>query len=332
MAEYQGIYICGETRGGQVTPMTRELISAGRKLADQSGEPLAALLVDPSPEQAAASLIAHGVDRVFALEGPAFGEGVSDQHTAILAAACRQLNPSVLLFSHMDTGRDVAPALAMRLDGTVTTDCTDVSFDARSEVLLQSKPVYGGNAIAVWASDAGRLRVATLRPRSFSAAQPDPARAGQMTRLAVSAEGVTTRAVLIETDNEQVRGMKLEDATVVIAGGGGVGSVEGFALLEELAAVLNGAIGVSRVPCDEGWAPLSLEIGQTGHYVSPDLYVAVGISGAPQHMVGCMGSKVLVAVNRDPDANIFREADFGVVGDLREVLPSFIRRCKALRE
>jgi len=332
MAAHQGIFICGETRGGEVAPVTRELITAGRKLADQSGQPLAALLVGHSPEQAAASLIAHGVDRVFTLDGPPLGEGVPDQHTALLTAACRQLNPSVLLFSHMDTGRDVAPALAMRLDGTVTMDCTDVSLDTETGSLLQSKPVYGGNAVAVWASDASRPRVATVRPRSFSPAQPDPSRSGEVIKLAVSAEAAAIRPVLLETVKDQVRGMKLEDATVVVAGGGGVGSAEGFALLEELAAALNGAMGVSRVPCDEGWVPLSLEIGQTGHYVSPDLYLAIGISGAPQHMVGCAGSKILVAVNRDPDANIFREADFGVVGDFREVLPSLIRRCKALQE
>jgi electron transfer flavoprotein alpha subunit len=332
MGPQGGIFICGETRDGEVAAVTRELITAGRKLADQAGAPLAALLVERSPGETAASLIAHGVDRVFPIDSPPLGEGAPGDEAALLTAACRQLNPSVLLFGDTDVCRDVAAVIAMRLNGSITLDCTDVTLDTGSGALLQHKPVYGGNAVAVWASEAGRFRVATLRPRSFSPAGADPARSGEVVNLSVEVEEAGRQAVLLETVREQVRGRKLEEARVVIAGGGGVGGVEGFALLEELAAALNGAIGASRVPCDEGWKPLSLEIGQTGHYVSPGLYLAVGISGAPQHMVGCAGARVLVAVNRDPDANVFKEADFGVVGDFREVLPGFIRRYRELQE
>jgi electron transfer flavoprotein alpha subunit len=137
---------------------------------------------------------------------------------------------------------------------------------------------------------------------------------------------------LLETTKEEVKGMKLEEAKVVIAGGGGIGSSDGFTMLEELAKVLGGTIGVTRVPCDEGWKPLALEIGQTGHIVTPNLYFAIGISGAPQHMAGCSGSKCIVAINRDPDAHIFKEADFGVMGDYRAVLPALIEKCKTLLE
>jgi electron transfer flavoprotein alpha subunit len=332
MGPQEGIFICGETRDGGVAAVTRELITAGRKLADQAGAPLSALLVGRNAEPPATSLIALGVDRVFSLDGLPLGMSAPGDDAALLTAACRQLGPSVLLFGDTDVCRDVAAVVAMRLNGSITMDCTDVTLDTDSGALLQHKPVYGGNAVAVWASDPGRVRVATLRPRSFSPAVADTARSGEVVKLSVEAEEAGKQAVLLETEREQIRGIKLEEAKVVIAAGGGVGGTEGFVLLEELAGILNGAIGVSRVPCDEGWKPLSLEIGQTGHYVSPDLYIAVGISGAPQHMVGCAGARILVALNRDPDANVFKEADFGVVGDFREVLPGFIRRYRELQK
>jgi electron transfer flavoprotein alpha subunit len=332
MDPHEGIFICGETQDGEVTAVTRELITAGRKLSDQAGAPLAALLVGRSLEGPIASLIAHGVEQVFAVEGTPPGESAPGDTAALLAAVCRKLKPSVLLFGDTDVSRDVAVVIAMRLNATITMDCTDVTLDSPSGDLLQHKPVYDGNAVAVWASDAGRLRVATLRPRSHIPATPDPARSGEVVKLAIEPGETGRKAVLLETVREQIRGIKLEEARVVVAGGGGVGGAEGFVLLEELASALSGAIGVSRVPCDEGWKPLALEIGQTGHYVSPDLYLAIGISGAPQHMVGCAGAKVLVAVNRDPDANVFKEADFGVVGDFREVLPGFIRRYAELQK
>jgi electron transfer flavoprotein alpha subunit len=161
-------------------------------------------------------------------------------------------------------------------------------------------------------------------------AEPDASRKGEVKSLSVMINHSMVKSKLLETVKEDVKGIKLEDAKVVIAGGGGIGGVEGFKTLEELARVLRGTIGVSRVPCDEGWKPISLEIGQTGHIVTPNLYIAIGISGAPQHMAGCAGSKCIVAVNRDPDAQIFKEANFGIVGDYRAILPSFIEKCKSL--
>jgi electron transfer flavoprotein alpha subunit len=162
------------------------------------------------------------------------------------------------------------------------------------------------------------------------AEEADASKTGEVRTLNVSVTDSMIKGRLLETVKQDAEGIKLEDAKVIVAGGGGIGGSEGFRMLEELARVLRGTVGVTRVPCDEGWKPLSLEIGQTGHIVTPDLYIAVGVSGAPQHMAGCLGSKRIVAINRDPDAQIFREADFGVVGDYRQVLPTLIAKCKTL--
>ena len=184
--------------------------------------------------------------------------------------------------------------------------------------------------MAVWVSEACDPQIVTIRPRAIMPEEPNLSRKGEVKNLPVSVTDSMIRGRLLETVKQEVEGIKLEDAKVIVAGGGGIGGSEGFKMLEELARVLRGTVGVTRVPCDEGWKPLSLEIGQTGHIVTPNLYIAVGVSGAPQHMAGCLGSKCIVAVNRDPDAQIFREADFGVVDDYRQVLPPMIEKCKAL--
>jgi electron transfer flavoprotein alpha subunit len=160
--------------------------------------------------------------------------------------------------------------------------------------------------------------------------EPDPSRKGEIIAFSVRIDDSLMKSKLLETVKEEVKGIRLEEAKVIVSGGGGIGSSDGFKLLGELAKALGGTIGVTRVPCDEGWMSVNLEIGQTGHIVGPDLYIAVGISGASQHMAGCSSSKFIVAINRDPEAHIFKEADFGVVGDYRDVLPALIFRLKEL--
>jgi len=225
-------------------------------------------------------------------------------------------------------GREVAPRLAARLDASVCLDCVKINIDPGTGRLLQSKPVYGGNALAVWESANHFPQIVTLRPRSSEQAEPDNSRKGEIISVKLSTEG--TSAKLIETVREELKGISLEEAQVIVAGGGGIGGKEGFEPLHELAQILRGAVGTSRVPCDEGWMPKNLEIGQTGHMVNPGLYIAIGISGAPQHLAGCSGSKCIVAINRDPEAHIFVEADFGIIGNYKEALPPLIDKLKSM--
>ena len=227
-------------------------------------------------------------------------------------------------------GREIAPRLAARIDASVCLDYVKIEVDPESGTLLQTKPVYGGNALAVWTSSGQHPQIVTLRPRSTEAAKPDSSRRGEILSVEAEIDDFRFRGKLLETVKEEVKGIKLDEAKVIVAGGGGIGGEEGFHWLGELAGILQGAVGISRVPCDEGWMPKSLEIGQTGLGVSPDLYIAVGLSGAPQHMAGCSHSKTIVAINKDAEAHIFQEADFGIIGDFRVALPTFIEKLKTL--
>jgi electron transfer flavoprotein alpha subunit len=331
MAVYKGLLVCGEMIDGNITTITKELLNMGRRLGDALNQPLSTLLIDKEiDEEKAREVIRLGADQVYIVNGPSFAESSPDLYVGIIKEVCQQIAPSIILFGHTEMGRDVAPRLAARLNSVVTMDCTDLSINPETKELLQSKPVYGGNAIAIWISESKDPQIVTLRPRASMPAEPDVLRKGKVIPLGITIDHSMIKSELLESVKEEVKGIKLEDAKVIIAGGGGIGGIEGFKSLEELAKVLRGTIGVSRVPCDEGWMPISLEIGQTGHIVTPKLYIAIGISGAPQHMVGCAGSKCIVAINRDPEAQIFKEADFGVVGDYRQVIPPLLEKCRDL--
>ncbi len=330
MAEYHGVLVCGEVVDEKVTTTTKELLNTGRKLGDKLSQPLSVLLIGKDIQEPAKEVITLGADKVYIVAGLPFTESHPDIYAAITAEVCQQVAPSIVLLGQTAMGRDVAPRLAATLGTMVTMDCIELAIDPATKQLLQTKPVYGGNAMAVWVSESHEPQIVTLRPRSELPAEPDTSRTGEIITLSLSIGDSMIKGRLLETVKEETRGIKLEEAKVIVAGGGGIGGSEGFTLLEELAKVLGGTIGITRVPCDEGWMPISLEIGQTGRIVSPNLYIAVGISGAPQHMAGCSGSKYIVAVNRDPEAHIFQVSDFGVVGDYRQALPALIEKCKAV--
>jgi electron transfer flavoprotein alpha subunit len=330
MAVYHGVLVCNEVVEGKTATITKELLNIGRRLSDDLSQPLSTLLIGEDIKEAAEEVITLGADKVYTIDGSPFAESHPDLYVTILAQVCQQVAPSIVLLGQTDMGRDVAPRLAARLGTVVTMDCTELAIDLDTKRLLQTKPAYGGNAMAVWVSESQEPQIVTLRPRAVMPAEPDASRKGEIITLSATVDDSMIKSKLVETVKEEIKGIKLEEAKVIVAGGGGIGGGEGFKLLEELAEVLEGTVGVTRVPCDEGWMPMSLEIGQTGHIVSPNLYIAVGISGAPQHMAGCSGSKCIVAINRDSEAHIFKEADFGVVGDYREVLPKLNEKCKTL--
>jgi len=223
----------------------------------------------------------------------------------------------------------LAPRLAFRLDTSLSTDCLELGIDPDTKLLLQTRPVYGGNARATFTAESFP-QMATVRQKAMSPLEPDEARKGDIVPVKVDIDPAKIRTKVIEKVKEEVAGVKIEDAAVVITGGRGIGGPEGFQQLEELAATLRGAVGASRPPCDNGWVPSTIQVGLTGKIVTPDLYIAIAVSGASQHIAGCSGSKNIVAVNRDPEANIFKEARFGVVGDWKQVLPAFTSKVKEL--
>ena len=330
MADNQGILICGEVVEGKITAITMELLNTGRKLCDDLKQSLSILLIGNDINEIAEKAVLCGADKVYTIDGAPFSESEPERYVAIIAGASQQISPSIIILGQTDMGRDLAPRLAARLGTTVCMDCVELTIDPETGALLQTKPVYGGNAMAVWVSEGHQPNVVTIRPRVAAPAEPDASRKGQVVPLTINLDDFTIKSQLLEMVKDEIKGIKLEDAKVIVAGGGGIGNEEGFKLIEELAQVLRGAVGVTRIPCDEGWMPVTLQIGQSGRLVSPDLYIAIGISGAVQHMAGCAGSKYIVAINKDSDAYIFKESDFGLVGDYQEALPPLIERCKVL--
>jgi len=328
MADFEGVLICGEFSEGHISTVTKELLRTGRTLGDQLKQPVSLLLVGQDVGDSAQEAIAHGADKVYLVKDNPFSKSLPERYLGIVIEVTKEVEPSIILFGHTDMGRDLAPRLAARLNAPVSLNCVELSLDPETHNLLQTKPVYGGNALAVWASVSEEPGVVTMRPRASTPAEPDVSREGHIIPVKTEVEGIQTKGELLETVKEEVKGIKLEEAKVIVAGGGGIGGREGFEMLGELARVLGGAVGITRVPRDEGWMPSSQEIGQTGHIVSPDLYIAVGISGAPQHLAGCSGAKKIVAINKDPQAHIFQEADIGIVGDYREVIPILIEQCR----
>jgi electron transfer flavoprotein alpha subunit len=215
------------------------------------------------------------------------------------------------------------------LGTAVTTDCIDVSIDPESKRLLQTKPVYGGNAQAVFVTDTDPQMV-TIRTKAMTSPEPDSLRKGEVVNVPAGLQASDIRTKVVNRVIAEVAGIKLEDAPVVVAGGRGIGGVDGFKQLEELARLLKGAVGASRPPCDNGWLQDTAQVGLTGKIIAPELYIAVAISGSSQHMSGCSGSKTIVAINKDKEANIFRYARFGVIGDWKKVLPAFTAKVKEM--
>jgi electron transfer flavoprotein alpha subunit len=330
MAEYKGVLVCGELADGKLTSITTELLGCGRKLADELKENLSCLLVGDAVGGAAKEAIAFGADKVYVVEHLALKEYQADSYMQVLEKLARDISPRVILMGQTSMGRDLAPRLAFRLATSVTTDCLNLSIDPAAKFLVQTRPVYGGNAQAVFTSQS-MPQIVTVRAKAMSPLERDDSRKGEVipTKIAIDASKVRTK--ILETVKEEAVGIKLEDAPVIVSGGRGMGGPQPFqTILKELADLLHGAVGASRPPADNGWVPEGLHIGLTGKIVAPDIYIAVAISGASQHTAGCSGSKHIIAINKDPEANMFREAEFGVVGKYEEVLPGFISKLKEL--
>jgi electron transfer flavoprotein alpha subunit len=329
MADYQGITVYIEHRGDKLLPMALEGLGAGRQLADTLGQTLSAILVGSEVGSLTQAAIASGADRVYVIDDPFLKEYQADEYLSVIEKVVRQTKPYILILGQTDTGRELAPRLAFRLVTAVTTDCIELAIDPASKRLLATKPIYGGNALAVFSSETDPQMV-TIRTKAMTAPTPDASRKGEIIDIPAGIDPSVIRARVLNRVVEEVAGIKIEDAERVVAGGRGIGSADGFKQLEELARLLKGAVGASRPPCDSGWVPDTVQVGLTGKIIAPELYIAVAISGSSQHMSGCSGAKTIVAINKDKEANIFRHARFGVVGDWKKVLPVFTNKVREL--
>lgn len=318
--------VVAESAQGRLTAPACELLGLARRLAGQAGGTVAAALLGNGG--VAQELIARGADRVYVAEHALLGEYHADAWVTALAQICRQAACDAVLIGHNAVGADLAPRLAFRLGTAVATGCVEVALSAGRFML--TRPCYGGNAREVVSFRTAPV-IATVRPGCYDALAPDSGRSGTVKAVQPELDTAAIRTRIVARKRDAAEGVRLEDAKVVVAGGRGLNGAEGFRVLEQLAHTLEGAVGASRVPCDLGWCPRSWQIGLTGRTVTPDLYIAVGISGAGHHMAGCGSAKAIVAVNTDPEAAIFKDARYGVVGDYQRFIPAFIAEVRKLR-
>jgi electron transfer flavoprotein alpha subunit len=330
MADNKGVLICGECADGSLSSITAELLGIGRKLAGELGEDVSAVLLADQVGPAAQEAIYFGADKVYVIEDPALKEYTTDAYVAAMDKLCKETAPGILLIGQTAMGRDLAPRLAFRLGTGLTTDCIELGIDPETKLMLQTKPVYGGNALAVVVCEQSRPQMATVRPKSQEPLERDESRKGEVVTFDGGIDPSKIREKFLERVMAEVEGIKLEDAEVVVTGGRGMGGPEPFDQLADLAKALGGAVGASRPPCDSGWVPANLQVGLTGKIVTPTLYIAIAVSGASQHLSGCSGAKNVVAINKDPEANIFKVAQYGVVGDYKKILPAFTQKVKDL--
>jgi electron transfer flavoprotein alpha subunit len=329
MAQNKGVMVFGEVKEGKLAAVTTELLGCGRRLASELGQELTCLLVGGEVSSLAQEAISFGADKVYVVSDPLLKDYQTEAYLFVTEKVARQVMPQVLLLGQTAIGRDLGPRLAFRLGTALTTDCVELAVDPDSKSLLMTKPVYGGNAQAIFSGET-LPQMATVRTKAMSPLERDDSRRGEVITIEAGLDPASLRTEFVEKVVAEVEGMRLEDAGVVVAGGRGVGSADSFKQLEELAKILKGAVGASRPPCDNGWVPSAYQVGLTGKIIAPELYFAVAISGASQHITGCSGAKTIVAINKDPEANIFREASFGVVGDWKGVLPALTAKVKEL--
>ncbi|MBC7315061.1 MAG: electron transfer flavoprotein subunit alpha [Chloroflexi bacterium] len=320
--EARGVWVWVEQFQGRAASLSWEMLGVGRRLADALGVPLTACVFGHGVRDIARETIAYGADRVFWADDATLATYRTAPYAHLLVALAREHRPEILLLGASARGRDLAGAVATQLHTGLTADCTALEIEAATRRLIQTRPAYGGNIMATIVTPNHRPQMATVRHRVFEVPTPDWERTGEIlpvtTRLLAEDEIVTKVLDFLPASEE----VNLAEARIIVSGGAGVGGPEGFAVLRELANVLGAAVGASRAAVDAGWIPYAHQVGQTGRTVRPDLYIACGISGAVQHRAGMSTSKVIVAINKDPEAPIFDIATYGIVGDLFEIVPA----------
>lgn len=320
-----GVLVFGEaTEEGKLAPVVAELLAAGSRL----GKPVVCALLGSGVESLAQECVAQGADKVIVVDDPILGDQQVDAWLPVAERICKEADAAVILFGQTTVGREIAPRLARRLDTAVVMDCVALEMDG--DRMVAERPCYGGNARARYTMDS-TPQMATVRVKAQDPLVRDDSRQAEIVRqeAGVSPDQVRTRVV--SRRKEKVEGVRLEDARVVVGGGRGLGGPEGFKSLEGLAEVLGGAVGASRAACDLGWYPVGAQIGLTGKVVTPDLYIAVGISGASQHMAGVSQVKNVVSINRDPEAGIFKASRFAVVDDWKDIIPALVEKVRQLK-
>jgi len=320
LSQYKDVWVFIEHKGGRIANVSFELLGQGRTLADTLGCKLCGMLMGDGVEHCAQEAIKYGADTVYLTESPVLKEYRTDSYTAGALHLINKYKPEIVIFGATTQGRDFAGTVATTIYTGLTADCTGLDIDPETKLLRQTRPAFGGNIMATILCQRHRPQMATVRPKVFPMPERDDSRTGEIVReeLPIGEDKIRTKVL----DFVQVAEMvNLADAEIIVSGGRGVGGGENFAIIRELAEVLGGAMGASRAAVDAGWIPYEHQVGQTGRTVRPKIYIACGISGAIQHQAGMKTSEIIVAINKDPEAPIFKIATYGIVADLFQAVP-----------
>ena len=331
IADYKGVWVFAEQREGQLQKVSLELLGEGRRVADKLGVKLTALLLGSNIEGLANTLAAHGADEVLVADDKNLEHYTTDGYTKVICDLVNEKKPGILFVGATFIGRDLGPRIAARLTTGLTADCTSIDVEVENGGLLATRPAFGGNLMATIACPEHRPQMATVRPGVFAKVETDPSKC-TIEKVAVNLADSDIRTKVVETVKTAKDIIDISEAKIIVSGGRGVGSKENFAMLQELADALGGVVAGSRAAVEKGWIENAYQVGQTGKTVKPSIYIACGISGAIQHVAGMQDSDMIIAINKDETAPIFQVADYGIVGDVKKVLPELIAQVKAIKE
>ncbi len=324
--EYRHVWVIGEYGDGEVKRVTFELLGAARKLAAARGCEVWCVLMGDGVSSGAAACFAHQADVVLAVDAPALKHFVDETYATVLTRLIRKYKPEIVLCGATCAGRGLIPRVAVQCEAGLTADCTGLDIDPETGVLLQTRPAFGGNIMATIKSMNHRPQMATVRPRVMEPPTPEPGRPGRLIKEPMLPGDDSGLMKVIEVVSGSKDEVCLADAHFIVTGGRGVKGKEGFDLLKRFAHLIGGAVGASRAAVDAGWIDYAHQVGQTGQTVQPRVYMACGVSGQIQHLVGMQSSGIIIAINKDPEAPIMKLADYAIVGDMFEVLPAIMEQ------
>jgi electron transfer flavoprotein alpha subunit len=327
-SDHQGVWVFAEQKKGRVQSVSFELIGKARELADKLGTTVGAVLLGHNLDMAAQELVCAGADTVYVVDAPQLANFLDEAYSKVFIKLIQKFKPEVVLSGATIIGRSLMSRVAIIVDCGLTADCTGLDIDMDRKILLQTRPAFGGNIMATIISPNHRPQMATVRHKVFLQPDLDKKRKGRIIKETFAASDLVSRTTLLDVVEEVENLVNLAEADIIVSGGRALGNHENFKMLEELAQTLGAAVGSSRAAVDSGWMPYSHQVGQTGRTVAPKLYIACGISGQIQHLVGMQSSKVIVAINKDPDAPIFKVATYGIVGDIFEIVPALTKKFK----
>ncbi|WMM24126.1 electron transfer flavoprotein subunit alpha [Tissierella sp. MB52-C2] len=322
--EYRGVWVFAEQRDKELLNVAIELVGEGRKIADELKVPLTAVLLGKDIDNLAEKLVKYGADEVLYADHQLLSVYTTDGYTKVIYDLIKERKPEIMLIGATNIGRDLGPRISARVHTGLTADCTKLDIDIENRRLLQTRPAFGGNLMATIICPDHRPQMSTVRPGVMEKAKYNESRKGNIVKFIPELKDEDIRAKVMEVVKGGKAEVQLEDSKIIVSGGRGLGNPEGFKLIQDLAKKFGGVVGASRATVDAGWIDQGHQVGQTGKTVRPSLYIACGISGAIQHLAGMQESKVIVAINKDKDAPIFKVADYGIIGDVYEILPLLI--------